>query len=175
MKERRAASRRSRAASGILTSWFGPRPWTHGPGNPHRASLELLLTLLERDPSPLVRERAALSIGLLRLAAGEASLIAASRRAEPANVRAAAALAAGVFDRESIVARIMDMPDEGAVRELLRERLKWDSRFRLLRCRLSKARHLELHALMITRATPRPRRRLREARGRCSTPATASA
>ncbi len=109
---------------------------------------ELLLTLLERDPSPLVRERAALAIGLLRLEAGEAALLAASRRAEPANVRAAAALAAGLYDRESIVARIMDMPDESAVRELIRDRLKWDSRFRLLRCRLSKARHLELRALM---------------------------
>ncbi len=108
----------------------------------------LLFTLLEKDPSPLVRERAALSIGLLRPAGGEAFLVAASRRAEPANVRAAAALAAGVYDRESIVARIMDMPDEGAVRELLRERLKWDSRFRLLRSRLSKARHLELRALV---------------------------
>jgi HEAT repeat protein len=109
---------------------------------------QLLLTLLEQDSSPLVRERVALSIGLLRLAAGEASVIAALRRAEPANVRAAAALAAGVFDRESIVTRIMDMPDDAAVREVLRERLKWDSRFRLLRWRLSKARHLELHALM---------------------------
>jgi HEAT repeat protein len=42
----------------------------------------------------------------------------------------------------------MDMPDAAAVREILRERLKWDSRFRLLRSRLSKSRHLELHALM---------------------------
>jgi HEAT repeat protein len=109
---------------------------------------QLLLTLLEQDPSPLVRERAALSIALLRISGGNAALTAAARRAEPANVRGAAALAAGVYDHESIVARIIDMPDEGAVRELLRERLKWDSRFRLLRCRLSKARHLELHALM---------------------------
>jgi HEAT repeat protein len=109
---------------------------------------ELLLTLLEQDPSPLVRERAALSIGLLKIPAGDAALLTASRRAEPANVRAAAALAVGVYDRESIVARIMEMPDEADVRELLRERLKWDSRFRLLRLKLSKARHLELHALM---------------------------
>ena len=107
-----------------------------------------LLTLLEQDPSPLVRERVALSLGLLRLPEGEASLSAALRRAEPANVRAAAAVAAGVFDRVSMVARIMDMPDCAAVREILRERLKWDSRFRLLRWSLSKARHLELHALM---------------------------
>jgi HEAT repeat protein len=109
---------------------------------------ELLLALLEQDPSPLVRERAALSIGLLRIPAGEAALVAASRRAEPDNVRGAAVLAAGVYDRESIVARVMDMPDEAGLRDLLRERLKWDSRFRLLRCRLSKARHLELRALM---------------------------
>jgi HEAT repeat protein len=109
---------------------------------------QLLLTLMEQDPSPLVRERVALSIGLLRLSAGEASLIAALRRAEPANVRAAAALAAGVFDQQSMVARLREMPDDAAVREILRERLKWDSRFRLLRSRLSKARHLELHALM---------------------------
>ena len=115
---------------------------------PPQGQPQLLLTLLEQDASPLVRERAAVSIGLLRLPGGEASLVAASRRAEPANVRAAAALAAGVYDSESIVARIVDMPDDVAVRELLRERLKWDSRFRLLRSRLSKARHLELRALM---------------------------
>jgi HEAT repeat protein len=47
----------------------------------------------------------------------------------------------------------MDMPDEAAVRELVRERLKWDSRFRLLRLRLSRARHLELHALMTPSTT----------------------
>ena len=119
--------------------------WARQPTPEHPG---LLLALLEQDPSPVVRERAALSIGLLRIPAGEAALVAASRRAEPDNVRGAAVLAAGVYDQESIVARIMDMPDEAGVRELLRERLKWDSRFRLLRCRLSKARHLELRALM---------------------------
>ena len=106
-----------------------------------------LLALLEDDPSPLVRERAALGIGLLRVPEGEEALIAASRRAEPANVRAAAALAAGVFDRQSIVARVVEMPDQRAVRKLLRERLKGDARFRLLGRRLSPARHLELRAL----------------------------
>ncbi len=110
----------------------------------------LFLTLLEEDPSPLVRERAALSIGLLRLPGGEEALIAASRRAEPANVRAAAALAAGVFEHQSIVGRVLEMPDQGAIRELLRERLKWDARFRLLGMRLSKVRHLELRALAST-------------------------
>ena len=108
---------------------------------------QLLLALLEQDPSPLVRERAAVSTGLLRLAGGEARLVAATRRAEPANVRAAAALAAGVYDSESIVARIRDMPDDAAVREVLRSRLKWDSRFRLLCSRLAEARHLEIRAL----------------------------
>ncbi len=111
------------------------------------AQTSRLLILLEEDSSPLVRERAALAIGLRRISGGELSLIAASRRAEPANVRAAAALAAGVFDRESIVARVLEMPDQAAVREVLRERLKWDARYRLLGLRLSRGRHLELRAL----------------------------
>ncbi len=106
-----------------------------------------LIALLEQDPSPLVRERAALATGLLRVPEGEKALIAACRRAEPANVRAAAALAAGVFDDQSIVARVVEMPDQTAVRGLLRERLKRDPRFRLLRRRLSPGRHLELRAL----------------------------
>ena len=108
-----------------------------------------LLSLLEEDPSALVRERAALSIGLLQVPGGEEALVAASRRAEPANVRGAAALAAGGFDRESIVARVVEMPDQSAVRQFLRERLKWDARFRLLGMRLSRARHLELRALAL--------------------------
>jgi HEAT repeat protein len=106
-----------------------------------------LLLLLREDRSPLVRERAALAIGLLRLPHGEEELIAACRRAEPVNVRAVAALAAGAYDRESIVARVIEMPDEASVRELLRERLKKDARCRLLGARLSAARHLELDAL----------------------------
>jgi HEAT repeat protein len=106
-----------------------------------------LLGLLEEDPSPLVRERAALAVGLLRVPEGEGPLIAACRRAEPVNVRAAAALAAGVFDCQSIVARVVEMPDQTAVRALLRMRLKHDARFRLLSRRLSVARHLELRAL----------------------------
>jgi HEAT repeat protein len=106
-----------------------------------------LLALLEDDPSALVRERAALAIGVLRVHEGEGALIAASRRAETVAVRAAAALAAGVFDRQSIVARVVEMPDQTAVRELLRDRLKRDARYRLLGRRLSAARHLELRAL----------------------------
>ncbi|HVD32128.1 MAG TPA: HEAT repeat domain-containing protein, partial [Gemmatimonadales bacterium] len=42
-----------------------------------------LLALLEDDPSSLVRERAALAIGLLRVPRGEGALTAACRRAEP--------------------------------------------------------------------------------------------
>ena len=106
-----------------------------------------LLTLLEDDPSDLVRERAALAIGLLQVPEGEGALITACRRLEPANVRAAAALAAGAFDRQSIVAHVVEMPDQGEVRGLLRKRLKSDPRFRLLGSRLSPSRRLELRAL----------------------------
>jgi HEAT repeat protein len=106
-----------------------------------------LLTMLEEDSSPLVRERVALAIGLLRMPEGEEALIAATRRTEPANVRAAAVLAGGVFDRESIVARVVEMPDRAVVREFLAERLRHDAWFRLLSLRLSAVRQLEVRAL----------------------------
>lgn len=107
-----------------------------------------LLASLEDDPSPLVRERIALALGLLRLPEAEGALLAACRRAEPPNVRAAAALAAGVFEGQSIVAMVIEMSDAGAVREILRERLKRDPRFRLLGRRLSRALRLEIRALV---------------------------
>lgn len=106
-----------------------------------------MLASLEDDPSPLARERIALALGLQRLPEAEGALIDACRRAEPANVRAAAALAAGAFEGQSIVALVVEMPDSGAVREILRERRKRDPRFRLLGRRLSRARQLELRAL----------------------------
>jgi HEAT repeat protein len=106
-----------------------------------------LLPLLGSDPSALVRERAALAAGLLQLPGSAEALIVACRRAEPANVHAAAVLASGVFDQESLVTRVLEMPDQAAVRGLLRDRLKHDARFRLLGCRLSAARRLELSAL----------------------------
>jgi HEAT repeat protein len=103
--------------------------------------------LLANDPSATVRERAALAIGILHLPGGEEPLIAACRRTEPTNVRAAAALAAGAFDPNSLVVRVLEMPDEAPVRELLRQRLKSDPWFRLLERKLSRARGLELRAL----------------------------
>lgn len=103
--------------------------------------------LLANDPSATVRERAALAIGILHVPGGEGPLIAACRRTEPTNVRAAAALAAGAFDPHSLVVRVLEMPDEAAVRELLRQRLKSDPWFRLLERKLSRARALELRAL----------------------------
>jgi HEAT repeat protein len=106
-----------------------------------------LAALLKDDPSPLVRERAALAIGMLQVHEGEDALIAACRRAEPANVRAAAALGAGAFNHQSIVRRVLEMPDQTAVRRLLHERLKGDATFRMLGRRLSAARQLELRAL----------------------------
>ena len=106
-----------------------------------------ILALLNEDPSPLVRERSALAIGLLRLPGGAGALSAACRRAEPPNVRAAAALATGAFDQQSIVARVVEMPDQSAVREILAERLKRDAWFRLLSLHLTGFRQLEVRAL----------------------------
>ncbi|MFL5401210.1 MAG: HEAT repeat domain-containing protein [Gemmatimonadales bacterium] len=112
----------------------------------------IILRLLQNDPSTDVRERAALATGLLRLSGGEDALMAAARRKEPANLRAAAALASGVFNPNSLVVRVVEMPDETEVREQLRQRLKNDPWFRLLARRLSRARGLELRAL----AAPSP-------------------
>ena len=62
-------------------------------------------------------------------------------------MRAAALLALGAYDQESIVARVLEMADESDLRDLLRERLKDDAEFRLLGLRLREARHVELRAL----------------------------
>jgi HEAT repeat protein len=106
-----------------------------------------LVRLVEADSSPGVRERAALALGLLRVAAGEAVLMAISQRPEPVGVRAAAALAIGAFERESILAVIAQMPDQPAVRQHLRERLREDPETRLLGMKLPAALRLELRAL----------------------------
>jgi HEAT repeat protein len=106
-----------------------------------------LLSMLQDDPAPVVRERVALAIGLMRIRDGETALIAACRRAEPAEVRAAAALAAGAYDRNSLITLILEMPDEASIRELLRLRMKVDAWFRLLSRSLPRASHAELRAL----------------------------
>jgi HEAT repeat protein len=106
-----------------------------------------LLALLEEDPAALVRERAALAIGLLRVPGGETPLITACRRAESLEVRAAAALAAGAYDRNSLIMMVLDMPDQAAIRELLRHRMKADPWFRLLSRQLPRASDAELRAL----------------------------
>jgi HEAT repeat protein len=113
----------------------------------HHEAGDRLLALVQHDPSAAVRERAALSVGLLRLPAGEVALRALCHRAEPTPVRAAAVLASGAFERESLVAEVLEMRDAGAVREHLRERLASDSSYRLLRCRLPAGPRLELRTL----------------------------
>jgi HEAT repeat protein len=114
----------------------------------HRAELgPTVMALLEHDPSPVVRERAALATGLFRVPGGEVVLLKLCRPEEPLPVRAAACLAIGAYDQESIVARVLEMADEVALRDLLRERLKHDAEYRLLGLRLREARHVELRAL----------------------------
>ncbi|HEX6435183.1 MAG TPA: HEAT repeat domain-containing protein, partial [Gemmatimonadales bacterium] len=106
-----------------------------------------LIAMLQDDPSALVRERAALAIGTMRAPGGETPLTAACHRPEPLQVRAAAALAAGSYDRSSLVTLILEMPDETAVRRLLRQRMKEDPWFRLLRRGLPRTSGVELRAV----------------------------
>lgn len=106
-----------------------------------------LLGLVEQDPDPLVRERAALGLGMFGAPAGEEALVAVCRSDAPVGVRAAAAVALGQFDHESIVARVLEMPDEPAIRVHLRDRLNNDAYYRLLSDRLRDTRHVELRAL----------------------------
>ena len=107
-----------------------------------------IVALLQADPSPVVRERAALAIGLLRTPAGEAPLIAASHDAESPDLRAAAFLAAGAYDRRSLVTLMLEMPDETAMRERLRHRIKTDAWFRLLSRSLPRMSGTEIRALV---------------------------
>ncbi|MEO8029706.1 MAG: HEAT repeat domain-containing protein [Gemmatimonadota bacterium] len=106
-----------------------------------------LLTLVIEDPSDLVRERAALAIGLFRLSGGEVALLRACRTDERLTVRAAAILGLGAFDQESMVAQVIQMADEKALRELLASRLAEDLEYQRLAERLREARHVELRAL----------------------------
>jgi HEAT repeat protein len=109
-----------------------------------------ILELLAEDPSPLVRERAALATGLFRLTGGEVSLLRACRSDERLTVRAAAILALGAFDQASMVAQVIEMADETALRELLAKRLAEDLEYQSLAERLRGARHVELRALGAT-------------------------
>ncbi len=113
----------------------------------HATLTPALIHLLRADPSPLVRERAALATGVFRIRGGEVELLRLCTEEDSLAVRAAAVLALGAFDQESIVARVVEMADEDALREVLRERLKNDAEFRLLGLRLRDARHVELRAL----------------------------
>ena len=106
-----------------------------------------IMTLLREDPSPLVRERAALATGLFLPSGGEVLLLQICHQEQAVAVRAAATLALGAYDQESLVARVIEMADEAALRDVLRERLKTDAEFRLLGLRLREAQHVELRAL----------------------------
>jgi len=106
-----------------------------------------LLELLRDDPTPLVRERAALAVGLLAVPGGEAALLTVCLRPEPPAVHAAALLATGRFDQESMVARLAAMPDSTAAQQSLRDRFHRDPWFRLLRRHLPAARRPELRAI----------------------------
>jgi HEAT repeat protein len=106
-----------------------------------------VIALLQGDPSPWVRERAALATGLLGVPGGEVALLTVCHGPQPLAVRAAAALAIGAFEQESIVARVVEMSDEAVVRQHLRRCLTDDPVYRLLGRKLSAARHFELRAL----------------------------
>ena len=106
-----------------------------------------IVALLQSDPAAMVRERAALAAGLMRAPGGEPVLIAASRLGESPDIRAAAVLAAGAYDRSSLVTLMMEMPDESAVRDRLRQRIRTDAWFRLLSRRLPRASETEVRAL----------------------------
>ena len=106
-----------------------------------------LLAMLTEDPSELVRERAALAVGWFRLAGGEVSLLRACRTAEALAVRAAAVLALGAYEQESMVAQVVEMADDSALRELLTARMSLDPEYQRLAERLRETRHVELRAL----------------------------
>ncbi|MEO6068154.1 MAG: HEAT repeat domain-containing protein [Gemmatimonadota bacterium] len=106
-----------------------------------------LVRLLDTDPDAEVRERAALGVGLLGAPGGEAVLLAACHADQPVGVRAAAALALGLYEEESIVARVIEMADEHAVRAHLRAHLSTDPFYRAVSLKLRDTRQAELRAL----------------------------
>ncbi len=106
-----------------------------------------ILDLLSHDPSPLVRERAALASGILRVPGAERQLAHACADGQPAPVRAAAVLALGAFGHESIAGRVAEMTDDEDVREVLQARLRDDEGYRRLAGELRQSHSLELRAL----------------------------
>ena len=106
-----------------------------------------ILDLLSHDPSPLVRERAALAVGNLQVPGAERALALACAGSQPAPVRAAAVLALGSFGHESIAGRVAEMTDDADVRGTLQERLRDDEEYRRLAVRLRESHSVELRAL----------------------------
>lgn len=106
-----------------------------------------VLHLLQQDPSALVRERAALAVGIFQPRGGEVELLRACRSEEVLEVRAAAVLALSGYDQESMVAQVVAMADEAALRNLLGMRLFEDPVYQRIAERLRGARHVELRAL----------------------------
>ncbi len=106
-----------------------------------------VLQILRDDSAAVVRERAALATGLLTIPGGETALLAACLRPEPTEVHAAALLAIGKFEQESMVARLQEIPEAEQAQEVLRDRLHTDPWYRLLRCHLPSSRRPELRAI----------------------------
>jgi HEAT repeat protein len=109
-----------------------------------------LVQLLGEDPDRSVRERAALALGLIRVEGSDQALIAACQREAAPEVRAAAVMALGAWDQESVVARLMEMSDEAEVRRILETRLREDAEYRLLAQRMRGSRRAELRAVAST-------------------------
>lgn len=106
-----------------------------------------ILDLLGHDTAPVVRERAALAAGLLKVPDAERALAHACAIDQPAGVRAAAVLALGAFGHESIAGRVAQMTDDAEVRDVLHQRLAADEEYRALARGLRESHSLELRAL----------------------------
>lgn len=117
--------------------------------HPEKFAAVRAFDLLREDPAPEVRERAALAIGLARLEAGETALLAITRAPQPPSVLAAAVLALGAYPHQNMVASVVALADETAVRMVLLTRLAHDPQYQLLRDRLPEARRIELRALQL--------------------------
>jgi HEAT repeat protein len=105
------------------------------------------LLLLKQDPSVLVRERAALAVGVFQPRDGEVELLRTCRPDEALEVRAAAVLALSGYDQESMVAQVIAMTDEATLRNHLGMRIHEDPVYQRIAERLRGARHVELRAL----------------------------